>query len=97
MTKAGARILTYKEQLAALPAPVPTTHDTPEAADERLDLRDELIDAEHEVASFLHPYIWGDVPHVDEPGDGDDCNECYGQAERLFAIIVDAVAAESRA
>lgn len=59
----------------------------------RLDVADELPDADHEIASFLHPYIWGNTTHVDEPGDGDDCHECYQQSENLRAVIVAALGA----
>ena len=62
---------------------------SPEGTD-RLDLRDELLDAMHEVAGRMHWFLWGDSPHDTEPGDGSDCHECYAEAARIFDIIVEA-------
>jgi hypothetical protein len=58
---------------------------------DRLDIRDELIDATHETAAFLHAFLWPGSGHDTEPDDGSDCHECYHQAERLLSVIADAI------
>lgn len=65
---------------------------------EALPFRDELAEAEHEVAARLHVYLWGkDVPHQDEPEDGSDCQMCWDETNGLFyGTIVPAVEASER-
>ncbi len=61
----------------------------------RLDFRDELAYAEHEVAARLHRYLWGDTPHQIEPDDGSDCQMCYDEtAGLLWHTITPTIARE---
>jgi hypothetical protein len=83
--RAVVAFLLTEEALPAPPAPAG------ELDVEGLSLRDELAEAEHEVAAFIHRLHWGSTPHDTEPGDGSDCHECYADAERLLDLIVSAV------